>query len=192
MKILTNLNGQMLALLRGSGSVVSSQRASVKNATAGNRPCVRRVHGEEGQALVEMAYMLPWLLVLVLGVFIMGKYISDYQGVTDATGAAARSLARARSVSTDPCADAYAAFTGALATNFSASNVTNFTVTVTNPSDGTTSFTETGTSCASDASKLGGGGDNAQVSVTYKDSCLIPGWAGSCPNINASVTEYVY
>ena len=192
MKIISNLNGQVLALLRGSRSVVPSQRANVKNATAGNRPCVRRVHGEEGQALVEMAYMLPWLLVLILGVFIMGKYISDYQGVTDATGAAARSVARARQVSTDPCADAYTAFTNALATNFSTSNVTSFTVTVTNPNNGTTAFTVTGTSCASDANNLGAGGDYAQVSVIYKDSCLIPGWIGSCPNINASVTEYVY
>lgn len=49
--------------------------------------------GERGQAAVEFAIVLPFLMVIVLGIIRVGTFYSQYQTLTQATAQAARTEA---------------------------------------------------------------------------------------------------
>jgi Flp pilus assembly protein TadG len=59
---------------------------------------LRRRNEESGQAFVELALVLPVLLLLLLGVIQFGNVFRDYIALTDATRVGARQAAVARSI----------------------------------------------------------------------------------------------
>jgi Flp pilus assembly protein TadG len=58
----------------------------------------RNSRHEEGQAVVELALVLPLMLMLLLGVIQFGTVFRDYIALTDATRVGARQAAVARSI----------------------------------------------------------------------------------------------
>jgi Flp pilus assembly protein TadG len=62
----------------------------------------RRVRGEEGQALVEMALIIPFLLLLITAIIQFGVMLSDYSTLVNAARLGARELSLGRTLS-DPC-----------------------------------------------------------------------------------------
>jgi Flp pilus assembly protein TadG len=58
----------------------------------------RRRRGESGQAFVELALVLPVLLLILLGIIQFGTVFRDYIALTDATRVGARQASVARSI----------------------------------------------------------------------------------------------
>jgi Flp pilus assembly protein TadG len=141
--------------------------------------------GEEGSNLVEFALVLPVLIGLITGIVSLGSAMMNYESLIHGVAAGAQTLATIRTSTTNPCADAFAAFTAAAPTlNTSATGFT-FTVTL----NGTAVAS---TSCAGDQSLMAQGG-SATVSATYPCNVWIYGFtiAPGC-ELPATVTEYEF
>lgn len=63
---------------------------------------IRRGGRDDGQALVEMALVMPFLLLLLMGIIQMGIMLSDYSTLVDSARAGAQELSIGRGL-TDPC-----------------------------------------------------------------------------------------
>ena len=70
------------------------------------------IRAEHGQALVELALVVPFLMLVVLGIFKFGVAYNNYLVLTDAVRTGARQLAIERGQAT-PCPDATNAITNA-------------------------------------------------------------------------------
>jgi Flp pilus assembly protein TadG len=143
---------------------------------------------QEGQAMVEMALILPVLLLVVTGILVFGLAFNNYLLLTEATSVGARTLAISRGETTDPCATAasavYAAAPLLVAANLSFTFVLNGT-------------TYTGPSCNSGSSTTGAAGNLKQgayavVTVTYPCSLAVYG-ANYAPNcsLQSQIAELV-
>jgi Flp pilus assembly protein TadG len=147
-----------------------------------------RANQDLGQSMVEMALVLPVLLLVVTGILTFGLALNNYVMLTEATSIGARALAISRGQTTDPCATAssaiYAAAPLLVSSNLSFTFVLNGT-------------TYTGASCSSGSSTTGAAGNlvqgnNAVVTVTYPCSLAVYG-ANFAPNclLQAQMTELV-
>jgi Flp pilus assembly protein TadG len=67
-------------------------------ANAGSLASCKQLHAERGQALVELALVIPILLLLAFGVVAVGRVTDAQMGVS----ATAREAARAAALSNDP------------------------------------------------------------------------------------------
>jgi Flp pilus assembly protein TadG len=143
---------------------------------------------QEGQALVEMALVLPVLLLVVTGILTFGLAFNNYILLTEATSVGARTLAISRGETTNPCATAAAAVYAAapllVAANLSFTFVLNGT-------------TYKGASCSSGSSTTGAAGNlkqgaYASVTVNYPCSLAVYGtnYAPSC-SLQSQITELV-
>jgi Flp pilus assembly protein TadG len=63
-----------------------------------SKDMLRRSHREGGQAVVELALVLPIMLLLLLGIVQFGTVFRDYIALTDATRVGARQASVARSL----------------------------------------------------------------------------------------------
>lgn len=138
--------------------------------------------------MVEMALILPVLLLVVTGILVFGLAFNNYLLLTEATSVGARTLAISRGETTDPCATAasavYAAAPLLVAANLSFTFVLNGT-------------TYTGPSCNSGSSTTGAAGNLKQgayavVTVTYPCSLAVYG-ANYAPNcsLQSQIAELV-
>jgi Flp pilus assembly protein TadG len=150
----------------------------------GTAPCFK----EQGQAMVEVALVLPILLLVLTGIFALGLAFNNYLILTEATNVGARALAISRGSTTDPCATTSSAVIAA-APLLVAANLT-FTF-------GLNGTTYSGTSCSSGSTTTGAAanlvqGGNALVTVTYPCSLAVYGanYAPSCV-LQAQITELI-
>jgi Flp pilus assembly protein TadG len=145
--------------------------------------------GEQGSALVEMALILPMLLLLTTGMLVFGVAMNNYLQLTHAVNVAARTVslhghdAGASSDIPDPCATASAAVMSA------APGLT--------PANMTFSFSFNGipassTSCTSAAANLVSH-TNVTVTATYPLNLSVYGKVFNQSNavLQASATELV-
>jgi Flp pilus assembly protein TadG len=65
---------------------------------------VQELQGESGQALIELATVLPVLLLLSTGVCAFGLTVNNYLMLVDGVNDGARQLVLSRSQTSDPCA----------------------------------------------------------------------------------------
>ncbi len=148
---------------------------------AWKRACLR-ARDEEGQALLEFAYVVPVLLTLVMGIVVFGSALNNYLVLTDATAVGARVLSISRGQTTDPCSATAIAVEGAApnlkAANFKFSFVLNGTA-------------YSGATCSGAQTNLVEA-QNAQVTVTYPCNLKFFSFnpAPSC-NLTAQTTERV-
>ncbi len=75
-----------------------------------------RGRNERGQALLEFAYLLPILLILLLGMIAFGITLNNYLEMTNGTTAGAQAVAISRGQTVDPCLTAATPFFGAAPT----------------------------------------------------------------------------
>jgi Flp pilus assembly protein TadG len=163
--------------------------------------CNETDSGEEGSTLVEMAFVLPILLVVLTGIFSFGIVLNQDMVLTNAVNAGARAFALSRSgnvslaPSADPCLYAVTTAVSAAST-LKASNI-NFTILYTpsgtgNPNSGSsaTTYTATGTSSSVCASLAMYTGDQVQVQASYSVTPSMFGWSKQL-NLTGSSTELV-
>ena len=143
---------------------------------------------ETGGSLVELALVLPILLLVVTAIFSFGITINNYLELTDATAVGSRLLAISRGQTTDPCAAATQAIYSA-APFLKQSNMT-FTYVF-------NGISYSGTSCSSSSPTSGAAGNmtagsTAQVIVQYPCGLGVYGhnYAPNC-NLVAQTTELV-
>ncbi len=141
---------------------------------------------EQGQALVEMALILPALLAVMTAIFAFGAAYSNELTLTNAVGAGAQQLQLIRTTTSDPCADTLAAIKQAAPT-LNPSKI-NLSISL----NGAAPIS--GANCPSATSTLANDqGDPVTVTATYPISLPImnfktsSGWV-----LSATVTEYEY
>jgi Flp pilus assembly protein TadG len=135
------------------------------------RQRVPRISGEQGQSMVEFAFVLPFLLFLMLGIIQFGLALHNFLAITDAARVGARAAAVHRT--TNPCAWA----TTAIQNTVSAPQW---------------SVISSRISCT--PATPGAVGSSYKISITYPVTIGLPGYFG-VPNLdfssdmNASATE---
>jgi Flp pilus assembly protein TadG len=143
---------------------------------------------ETGAAVVEMALVLPIMMLLVTGIFAFGTAFNNYVELTNAVNIGGRLLAIDRLNTTDPCADAVAAIEHAAPYLKPASLQFSFVL-------NTTAYPANTTSCSSSSTTTGAAAnliqsDPVTVTVTYPCNLgvygknLVPGCT-----LTAQVTE---
>jgi Flp pilus assembly protein TadG len=137
---------------------------------------------EQGQALLEFAFVLPVLLILLLGVIVFGIAFNNYLTLTNATNIGAQLLVISPGTA-DPCQVTSNAVIAA-APNLTPANLT-FTIVL----GGQHSYT--GTSCTAGAPYLVAG-QTAAVTVTYPCNLKFFGFnpASGC-TLTAQTTEVI-
>ncbi len=138
---------------------------------------------EAGNAVVEFAFVLPMMAVVITGLYSFGVTLNNQIALTQATGAGAQYLQTLRGNTTDPCADTLSAMEGA------APNLRPSGLDVTLTMNGTAA---SGNSCAGQAGNLQQG-QPVTVSATYPCTLMVYGLnLGSSCQLTAQVTEFEY
>jgi Flp pilus assembly protein TadG len=147
-----------------------------------------RARDDEGQTLIEFAFVMPLLLTLVFGVIVFGIALNNYLVLTNATSISAQLLSISRGQTTDPCNTAVQAFYPA------APNLTQSSLTFSLVLNGSS---YSGTSCSSSSTTTGAAGNlvagqTAQLTVTYPCNLKFFGFkpASGC-TLTAQVSEVV-
>lgn len=182
----------------------AQQLRTIFNAAASRNERVERHSsetnsGEEGSTLVEMAFVLPILLVVLTGIFSFGIALNQDMVLTNAVNAGARAFALSRSgnvssaPSVDPCLYAVTTAVSAAST-LKASNMS-FTFVYTpsgsgNTGGSATTYTATGSSSSGCPSLAMYAGDIVQVQATYPVTPTMFGWSRTL-NLTGTSTELV-
>jgi Flp pilus assembly protein TadG len=136
--------------------------------------------GERGSVLVEFAFVLPVLLLIVFGTYQFAITLNQYVMLTDATAAGARLFALSRGTNT-PYSSAVSLVQSAAPTLTAASI--------------TFAFSVNGSTCNSDAScqTVLAAGQPATVATTYPCSLKVIwyNFTSSCCTLTAQMTERV-
>jgi Flp pilus assembly protein TadG len=183
MKMLNELHGRAIALMSGLNPAAPSGRANVKSRSIGERVRARLRMGDEGNAIVEFALILPVLMTLLTGILSFGSAMMNYQELTNATAVGAQALVINRSSTTDPCQTVFNAMV-ADAPTLVPSKI-NLTVTM----GGTAVNAQ---SCSGDQSNLVQGGS---VTVTALYPCNIGVYGVTISpgcNLTATLSEYEF
>ncbi|MGD0938744.1 MAG: TadE/TadG family type IV pilus assembly protein [Terracidiphilus sp.] len=182
MKMLNELHRRISALMGRLNRTTLSNEPLLTSRSLGGRVRARLHIGEEGNAILEFALMLPPLMMFLTGIASFGVAMMNYQELTHAVEAGAQSLAVNRSNTTDPCATVYSAMQTAAPT-LTASSI-NLTVTM----GGTAVNANT---CSGDQTMLTQGG-TVTVAATYP--CAIGVYGVTFPNckLSASLSEYEF
>ena len=106
MKILRILHRPGMVLVRGVNGMARSKRTSGANRFARQRVFARLRNGDEGNAIIEFALVLPVLITVLLGIFIVGIIFNNQIILTQAVGGGAQYLQSLSTSATgiDPCA----------------------------------------------------------------------------------------
>ena len=139
--------------------------------------------GEDGSALVEIALVMPILLMVMTAICTFAIGFNNQLTLTSAVGSGGQYLQMIRTTTSDPCHDTLSAITG------SAPSLTASSISLTFNLNGTT---VTGSSCPGDQSYLAQG---QPVTVTARYPCTLAIYAtrfASGCQLSASVTEYEY
>ena len=146
------------------------------------------IREDSGQALVEFAFLLPVLLIILTGIFTFGMTFNNYTQMTEATATAARQLAISRGQYFDPCQNTATVFYSA------APSLTQSKVSFAFNLNGNT---YNGSSCNSASTSTGAAGNLVQgqpatLTVTYPCSLVVYGknLAPGCV-LTTSTTEVV-
>lgn len=158
---------------------------------------------ESGQAMVEMALVLPLLLLILTGIMSIGIILEQYQVLTISTSDGARAFALSRGQSSpalaasDPCAYA-ATIAEQAASTLNPSNIT-YTMYFTPPGGSTTTWSNVTTTSGCAGFTLGDGLDGTTNDVNgtvemvakYPVTPLVFGWATTKLNMQVSASEQI-
>lgn len=143
---------------------------------------------DRGGAMIEFAFTLPPLLLVVTGIWVFGFAMNNYLILTNATTVAARQLSISRGQTLDPCATAVSALTAAAPTLTSSKFAYSYVFNATSYSGTTCSSTSYTTGAPSNLVQ----GQPAQIVVTYPCSLVAynANFATNC-SLKAQMTELV-
>jgi Flp pilus assembly protein TadG len=161
---------------------------NLKETRSSRRRALRR-NGEQGQAMVELALVMPALLMVMTAIYTFGTAYNNQVTLTNAVGIGGQYLSSIRSTTSNPCADTLTAIENA-APKFTAANI-NLTISI----NGTL---ESGSTCTGATSTLlDAQGDPVTVTATYPCFLSImsagygPKFISNC-QLSATVTELEY
>jgi Flp pilus assembly protein TadG len=150
-------------------------------------------HDTEGGSLIEFAFILPCMMLLITGMAWFGIALNNYIVLTNAVGSGARALALSRGqttpsvAGTDPCA--YAVQTAnAAAVNLNTEAIT-YTVDWTTYNASGTAVTTTYTNSCAGLSLSAN--DNVRFRAVYPFTALVYGWRPTRLNLTAQTAELV-
>jgi Flp pilus assembly protein TadG len=171
-------------LLKGSKQSATLSEAGTKGRSTSVRSCARLLKSEEGGPIIEFAFVLPFMMVCLTGIFTFGAAIYNALVLTQATGAGAQYLQTDRGAS-DPCAATIGAIEAA------APNLKPSSITLSISINGGTAVTAQ--TCTSQSTALSNAqGEPVTVTTKYPCSMLVYGLnLGSC-QLSAQSTEYEY
>jgi len=146
-----------------------------------------------GGSIIEMALVVPIMMMMITGLFSIGIALNNYIELTNGVNAGARAFALSRGITvssgsgsaqiTDPCA--YAVSTAKASGPVLSSSAATFSIT----------WTPNGGSASSYSTTCNGitlsSGDTVQVQVTYPASMIIYGWKPGVLNMVSQSTELV-
>jgi len=154
-------------------------RQIVTNTGHGCAPKVRKRNralalfcgGDEGQAMNELAFVVPLLFMIITGLWSASLAMRNYEQLSEAVSVAARTLAASGGITLDPCATASTALYNA------APSLTQSEITLSYSLNGTS---YSGTSCSSSSTSTGAAGnlatgDNATMTATYPCNITVYG-----------------
>ena len=170
----------------------AATKASPPSTTARFLRCCRSLlHREEGQNMVEFAFVAPLLLLAVTGVLWFGIALNDYEVMTNAASAGARAFALVRQMGqTDPCEYTVSVIQGSASTLKTANLGISWTYTPASTGTPTTyTYSSTASSICSGLTMKPG--DTVQVTLTYSVNTVISGWKNNTLNLTAQTTELV-
>jgi Flp pilus assembly protein TadG len=189
MKTKTESRGRAAANKQSLYRVTEPIQPGAEAPPPGHRILTLLGFGERGSALVEMALIMPMLLVLTTGIFVFGIAMNNYVTLTNAVSTGSRTVALYAQLTTDPCAVASSAIEAA------APGL--------NPNKMTFSYTfngvpQSGTSCSSASVDTGAAldlasGTTVTVTATYPLNLSVFGTQMSASNavLQATSTELV-
>jgi Flp pilus assembly protein TadG len=178
-----NPHGNETSLQRRFRHAAKSIELAVGSRSSGRRLLALLRAGEQGSALIEIALILPMLMVLITGLCAFGVAFNNELTLTSAVGSGAQYLQLIRTSTTDPCADTINAIESA------APSLKSSSISLTLNLNGTS---VSGNSCSGDQSYLVQGAP-ITVSATYPCTLPIYGtkFATAC-QLSAKVSEYEY
>ena len=178
--------------MRRVNGFAESKRLSSSARSAGKRVRACLHKGDDGNTIVEMALMLPILLTVMLGIFVLGIMFTNYTSLTQATGASAEYLQSLQTepVGTDVCSMVWTFLTGAAPSLDSTKLKLTVTLNGTAPA-GTT--TGTGGSCPTTSTNMASG-VKVTVATSYPCSFVIYGkdYAGGNCNLTATTSQLIH
>jgi Flp pilus assembly protein TadG len=187
-KIASIPDGPVDMLMRKVNGFAKSKRVSAAQSVGKRvRACLRK--GDEGNALVEFTLVLPLLLTVLIGIFVIGTVYVQYIELVNAVGGGAQYLQEIRLATSDPCADTFTAITNAAPT------LTPASMTMTLNLNGTPESAKT---CSGAQTNLQSG-QPVTVTVTYPcNISILQGWLSffhstlpAC-SLRSSTTEYEF
>ena len=189
MKTQTDLHGQALALECGLSRAARFAELRAERHSPGRWLRSLLSTGEQGNAMIEFAMLLPVLLLLTTGLLVFGVAMNNYLQLTNAVSVGARKVALyghqtgAAASTADPCATASAAVIAA-APALNPASLT-FTYSFNSVPASTTSCTDAAANLISTT--------NATVTVTYPLNLSVFGAVFSKSNavLTATSTELV-
>jgi Flp pilus assembly protein TadG len=159
----------------------------------------RRARGEGGQALVEIALVMPFLLLLVTAIIQFGIMLSDYSTLVNAAREGARTLALGATLS-DPCDAAVNQAVSSVDGAFTLTGASGY-ITPSFPTSGQATAgedycgTPTGctyqyeTSCNTNGAEVPG--DQAEVTIVYPYTLKVFGMGLFSVNLTTSSTNAI-
>lgn len=156
MKTQIDLHGISKALGRVGRRAAVAPQAHVEPRSPRRRLLALLHKGEQGQAMVEFALILPALLLITTGIMIFGYAMNNYLQLTNAVSVGARTVSINAGLTKDPCATASNAVIAA------APGLNPALLTFSYTFNGTTT---TGTSCSSSSVTTGYAADLASGST---------------------------
>lgn len=167
----------------------ASPAVCVEGCSRGERGRARlRTTNELGSSVIEVALVMPILLLVVTGICTFGIALNNYLMLTESTSIGARLLAISRQQTTDPCAYTVPAIYNAAPLLTQANFSFHWVFTEQN---GTVDGTYNGTTCTAAAAYMQQG-EAAQVTVTYPCSLAVYGvnYSPGC-TLKAQTTELI-
>jgi Flp pilus assembly protein TadG len=164
----------------GANSIESSSEFAFALGTVARR--LRNWLGgkNEGSAIIEFAYVLPFMLILITGLFSFGIFLSQYLCLINAVDIGARALSVSRGIGgSTPCSGAVTTVKNA------APNLPLTTSQFTFYLNGTS---YSASQCDSQTLSTG---ENATLSVSYPFTITMYGWSPVKMNVSATTTEVV-
>lgn len=124
-------------LIRGLNRTAASGSERVKSESIGGRLNALVRFDDNGSQIVELAFTLPILLLMVMGAYSISMGLYTHEQLGQAVFVASQTVQNGRGITTDPCATAATAVTSAVPTWPQA----NFTYTLTLYTSGSVSTT---------------------------------------------------
>lgn len=171
------------------------QAGRAQSRIAGRRKAL--VERESGQAMVEMALVLPLLLLILTGIISFGIILEQYQVLTITTSDGARAFALSRNqtspalAASDPCAYA-ATIAEAAASTLNVSKIT-YTMYFTPPGGSMSTFSNVTASagCAGTTLTTADINGTVQMVASYPVTPLVFGWAAKNLSMTVSASEQI-